>query len=249
MQADGFHETGMNNPASRDADAPHNQLLAALHADEAQRWAPQLERVRLSAGQVLCHSGETPAFVHFPAGAVVSLMSTTQDGGSAELAAVGHDGMIGIAVFMGGDAMPCAAVVQASGTALRLRAPALKSLLQRSVPTLQLLLRYAQALTAQVAQTALCNRYHSIDQQLSRRLLLGFDRSADDALSMTHEDAARLLGVRREGITAAAHGLQQRGVIHYRRGRIRVLDRARLEQHACECYASVAKEQSRLRAC
>jgi CRP-like cAMP-binding protein len=242
-------EPGMNNATARDASAPHNQLLAALHADEAQRWAPYLEPVRLMAGQMLCDSGDPPAFVHFPTSAVVSLLSTTRDGDSAELAVVGHDGMIGIAVFMGGNAMPCAAVVQASGTALRLRAPALKSLLQRSVPILQLLLRYAQALTAQVAQTALCNRYHSIDQQLSRRLLLGFDRSAGDALSMTHEDAARLLGVRREGITAAAHRLQQRGVIHYRRGRIRVLDRLGLEQHACECYASVAKEQSRLLAC
>jgi CRP-like cAMP-binding protein len=187
--------------------------------------------------------------VYFPTSAVVSLMSSTRDGGSAELAVVGHDGMIGIAVFMGGNAMPSAAVVQATGVALRLSASTLKSLLQRSVPTLQVLLRYAQALMAQVAQTALCNRYHSIDQQLSRRLLLGFDRSADDALSMTHEDAARLLGVRREGITAAAQRLQQGGVIRYWRGRIRVLDRARLEQRACECYASVANEQSRLLAC
>jgi CRP-like cAMP-binding protein len=137
-------------------------------------------------------------------------------------------------------------VIQTGGLALRLRSLTLKSLLQRSVPTLQVLLRYAQALTAQVAQTALCNRYHSIDQQLSRRLLLGFDRSADDVLSMTHEDAARLLGVRRESISAAAHRLQQGGVIRYQRGRIRMLDRARLEQRACECYASVAKEHSRL---
>jgi len=234
---------------AQDVAAPPNQLLAALHADEGQRWAPHLECVRLCAGQVLCESGDTPDFVHFPTSAVVSLMSSTRDGGSAELAVVGHDGMIGIAVFMGGNAMPSAAVVQATGVALRLSASTLKSLLQRSVPTLQVLLRYAQALMAQVAQTALCNRYHSIDQQLSRRLLLGFDRSADDALSMTHEDAARLLGVRREGITAAAQRLQQGGVIRYWRGRIRVLDRARLEQRACECYASVAKEQSRLLAC
>jgi len=240
----------MNDHTVRDdATSPPNQLLAALQADEWQRWAPYLEWVSLSAGQVLCESGDTPAFVYFPTSAVVSLMSSTRDGGSAELAVVGHDGMIGIAVFMGGNAMPSAAVVQATGVALRLSASTLKSLLQRSVPTLQVLLRYAQALMAQVAQTALCNRYHSIDQQLSRRLLLGFDRSADDALSMTHEDAARLLGVRREGITAAAQRLQQGGVIRYWRGRIRVLDRARLEQRACECYASVAKEQSRLLAC
>jgi CRP-like cAMP-binding protein len=217
----------MNNHMAHDASSPPNQLLAELHADEGQRWAPQLQWVRLCAGQVLCESGDTPDFVHFPTSAVVSLMSSTRDGGSAELAVVGHDGMIGIAVFMGGNAMPCAAVVQTGGLALRLRAPTLKSLLQCSVPTLQVLLRYAQALTAQVAQTALCNRYHTIDQQLSR-------------------DAARLLGVRREGISAAAQRLQQGGVIHYQRGRIRMLDRARLEQRACECYASVAKEHARL---
>jgi CRP-like cAMP-binding protein len=236
----------MNDHPAYDAVSPHNQLLAMLHAGERQRWAPHLEWVRLSAGQVLCESGETPDFVHFPTSAVVSLMSSTRDGGSAELAVVGDDGMIGIAVFMGGDAMPCAAVVQTAGLALRLRALTLKSLLQRSVSTLQVLLRYAQALTAQVAQTALCNRFHTIDQQLSRRLLLGFDRSADDVLSMTHEDAARLLGVRREGVSEAAHRLQQSGVIRYQRGSIRMLDRARLEQRACECYASVAKEQARL---
>lgn len=236
----------MNNHMAHDASSPPNQLLAELHAEEVQRWAPHLQWVRLCAGQVLCESGDTPDFVHFPTSAVVSLMSSTRDGGSAELAVVGHDGMIGIAVFMGGNAMPCAAVVQTGGLALRLRAPTLKSLLQRPVPTLQVLLRYAQALTAQVAQTALCNRYHTIDQQLSRRLLLGFDHSADDVLSMTHEDAARLLGVRREGISAAAQRLQQGGVIHYQRGRIRMLDRARLEQRACECYASVAKEHARL---
>jgi CRP-like cAMP-binding protein len=239
----------MNDHNVRDATCLPNQLLAALHAEERQRWTPHLKWVRLSAGQVLCESGDTPAYVYFPTSAVVSLMSSTRDGDSAELAVVGHDGMIGIAVFMGGNAMPSAAVVQASGVALRLSAPTLQSLLQRSVPMLQVLLRYAQALTAQVAQTALCNRYHSIDQQLSRRLLLGFDRSADDALSMTHEDAARLLGVRREGISVAAQRLQRSGVIRYQRGRIRMLDRARLELRACECYASVAKEQSRLLAC
>jgi len=239
----------MNNDTAQGPALPHsprNQLLGAIPADEARRWAAHLEPVRLSAGQVLCESGDSPAYVHFPTTAVVSLTSMTRDGGSVELAVVGLDGMTGIAVFMGGGAMPYSSVVQTSGLASRLHSSTLKSLLQRSVPTLQVLLRYAQALTTQVAQTALCNRYHSIDQQFSRRLLLGFDRSADDVLSMTHEDAARLLGVRREGITAAAHRLQQSGVIRYQRGRIRMLDRPRLEQHACECYASVAKQQSRL---
>jgi CRP-like cAMP-binding protein len=236
----------MNDDTAHAADPQHNHLLAALHAEERLRWEPHLEWVKLCAGQVLCESGDTPAFVHFPTSAVISLMSITLDGGSSELAVVGRDGMFGIAVFMGGNAMPSEAVVQAGGLALRLRTHVLKSLLQRSVSTLQVLLRYAQALTAQVAQTALCNRYHSIDQQLSRRLLLGLDCSADDALSMTHEAVSRLLGVRREGISAAAQRLQQGGVIRYHRGCIHVLDRAGLEQRACECYSSVAKEHARL---
>jgi CRP-like cAMP-binding protein len=194
----------------------------------------------------LFESGSTPAFVHFPTTAVVSLMSMTRDGASAELAVVGREGVVGIALFMGGNAMPSQAVVQASGHAFRLRAQALQCELQCAGPLRGMLLRYTQSMIAHVAQTALCNRYHSIDQQLCRRLLLGLDRSATDELAMTQEGAAGLLGVRREGVTAAALKLQHAGVIRYRRGHICVLDRARLEQRACECYAAAKKEYDRL---
>jgi CRP-like cAMP-binding protein len=224
----------------------HNQLLAAMPGADRPRWQPQLERVSLSAGQVLHEPGSTPAFVYFPSTAVISLMTMTRDGASAELAVVGHEGMVGVAVLMGGSAMFSQAVVQAAGQAYRLSALTLKAELQRPGPGLNTLLRYTQALMAHVAQTALCNRYHSIDQQLCRRLLLGLDRSQTDELAMTQEGVANLLGVRREGVTAAALKLQQAGVIRYRRGQICVLDRARLEQRACECYASAKKEHERL---
>lgn len=223
-----------------------NQLLDALPDSERVRWSAYLEPVPLHAGQVLCDAGGTPSWVYFPTTAVVSLMTMTRDGGSAELAVVGRDGMVGIALIMGGNAMPSQAVVQAGGMAMRLHAHALKSLLQRAGPALAMLLRYAQALMTDVAQTALCNRYHSIDQQLCRRLLLGIDRSGSNELAMTHEAAGNLLGVRREGVTAAALKLQHAGVIRYHRGQIRVLDRSRLEQRACECYATARKEHERL---
>lgn len=223
-----------------------NQLLAAFPTADRQRWLPHLECVSLSRGQVLYETGSTPAFVYFPSTAAVSLMSLTRDGASAELAVIGHEGMAGIAMLLGGSVMFSQAVVQASGQAYRLRAPVLQAQLQRPGPTLSLLLRYALALMAQVAQSALCNRYHSIDQQLSRRLLLGLDRADSAELAMTQEGVAHLLGVRREGVTAAALKLQQAGVIRYRRGQIFVLDRERLEQRACECYASARKEHERL---
>jgi len=154
--------------------------------------------------------------------------------------------VVGIAVFMGGDAMPAQAVVSCAGQALRMRTPVLKSLLQRGGPALGTLLRYTQALIANVAQTALCNRYHSIEQQLSRRLLLGLDQRVCEELDMTQEQAAGLLGVRREGVTAAALRLQRSGLIRYQRGRIRVVDRSGLEQRACECYAAAARQHTRL---
>lgn len=236
----------MNDVGALACGPRRNQLLDALPADERQRWWPHLQPVQLHAGQVLCEAGDRPRFVHFPTTAVVSLMSMTRDGGSAELALVGHDGVVGIAVFMGGDAMPSQAVVRSAGQAYRVPTAALKSLLADAGPSLGMLLRYTQALIAHVAQTALCNRYHSIDQQLSRRLLLGLDRAASDALDMTQEEAAGLLGVRREGVTAAALSLQRAGVIRYHRGRIQVLDRARLEQRACECYGAANREHARL---
>ena len=223
-----------------------NQILDALPAGELQRWAPHLEPVPLRAAQVLCEAGVAPAHVHFPTTCSVSLMSMTRDGDSAELALVGREGVVGIAVFMGGDAMPAQAVVRCAGQALRMRAPVLRSLLLDAGPALATLLRYTQTLIAHVAQTALCNRYHSIEQQLSRRLLLGLDHGSSDELVMTQEEAASLLGVRREGVTAAALRLQRSGLIRYRRGLIRVLDRGALEQRACECYAAATKQHARL---
>jgi CRP-like cAMP-binding protein len=234
----------MNNTLEKGCALGDNQVLSALPADERQRWGPYLEPVQLRSGQVLCEAGVMPLFVHFPTTAVVSLMSMTLDGDSAELALVGRDGVVGIAVFMGGDAMPAQAVVSCAGQALRMPTPVLKSLLQRAGPALGTLLCYTQALIAKVAQTALCNRYHSIEQQLSRRLLLGLDQTFSDELDMTQEQAAGLLGVRREGVTAAALRLQRSGLIRYQRGHIRVLDRLGLEQRACECYAAATQPQA-----
>ena len=226
--------------------APDNQLLALLPDAEWKRWQPSLELVELSVGQVLGESGRTPAHVYFPTTAIVSLLHMTQDGGSAEIAVVGNDGVVGIAVFMGGNATPGQAVVQSAGRAYRVRAQLVKDEVERAGPVLRILLRYTQALIAQVSQTAVCNRYHSIDQQLSRRLLLSLDRLPSDALAMTQELLANLLGVRREGITAAALKLQLAGVIRYSRGHIDILDRVRLENRACECYGVAKKEYFRL---
>lgn len=235
------------NPTARQTGNPRqNQLLAALPAADWSRWQPLLEPVELRAGQVLCESGGTPGALIFPTTAVVSLVYLTQDGGSVEIAVVGNDGAVGISLFMGGNATPHRAVVQSAGMGYRLRASSVKEEVERAGAALQTLLRYAQALIAQVAQTALCNRYHSIDQQLCRRLLQGLDRSPTAELLMTQELVASLLGVRREGVTAAALKLQQAGVIRYARGHISVLDRRRLEQRTCECYAVGKKEYGRL---
>ncbi len=227
-------------------DPRRNSLLAALPDTEFDRLRPALEPVELRMGQVLSESGCTPAYVYFPITAVVSLMYFTLDGASAETAVVGNDGMVGIALFMGGNATPSRAVVQVAGHAYRLPARAMKGEVERGSLVLHMLLRYVQALIAQTAQTAVCNRHHSIEQQFCRRLLLGLDRSTSDELMMTHERAANLLGVRREGVTAAAQKLQRRGVIRYNRGHIAVLDRKRLEQGSCECYAAAKREHDRL---
>jgi CRP-like cAMP-binding protein len=227
-------------------DPLQNQLLAALPEAAWQRWRHWLEPVELKLGQVLSVAGGKPAFAYFPTTAIVSLLYLTRDGGTAEIAVVGNDGVVGVSLFMGGDATPSQAVVQSAGHGYRLRAPDLLEEVSRPGPVLGILLRYAQAMIAQVAQTAMCNRYHSIDQQLCRRLLLGLDRSMSEQLMMTQELAANLLGVRREGVTAAALKLQQAGVIRYSRGHIAVLDRHRLEQRTCECYAVAKKEYDRL---
>lgn len=223
-----------------------NQVLDGLTGAEWLRWQPHLVRVDLVAGQVLCESGNVPAFVYFPSTAIVSLLYVTQDGDSAEFAVVGHDGLVGISAFMGGHAMPSLSVVQSAGRAWRISAQVVRTEALAAGPLLRMLLRYTQALIAQVAQTAMCNRYHAIDMRLCRRLLLGLDRSATNELLMTQEGLAQMLGVRREGVTAAALKLQLAGIIRYSRGRIAVLDRRRLEQRSCECYASAKRECDRL---
>jgi CRP-like cAMP-binding protein len=236
----------VHTPPRQPSDPRQNQLLAALTDAEWERWRQHLELADLAVGHVVCEAGSKPAHVLFPTTAVVSLLYRTQDGGSSEFAVVGNDGVVGISLFMGGNATSSHAVVQSAGQGYRLRAQALMSEIERAGPVLNMLLRYTQAMIAQVGQTALCNRYHTIEQQLCRRLLLGLDRTSSDELAMTQELAASLLGVRREGVTAAALKLQQAGVIRYRRGRIAVLDRRRLEQRTCECYAAAKKEYERL---
>ena len=223
-----------------------NQLLAALPDSEWARWLQDLEPVELVQGMVLCESGQTPAYAYFPTTAIVSLLNMTEDGASTEIAVVGNDGVVGISLFMGGNAMPSHAVVQSAGQGYRLRAQVIKNEVKRPGPAMLVLLRYTHAMLAQVAQTAACNRYHSIDQQLCRRMLLGIDRLLSDELVMTQELLARLLGVRREGVTAAALKLQHAGVIRYSRGHIAVLDRPQLEQRTCECYAAAKKAYYRM---
>ena len=217
------------------SDPRGNQLLATLPQDVWERWQPYLEPVDLVLGQVLSEAGRTPAYVYFPTSAIVSLLYMTEDGGSSEVAVVGNDGLVGISLVMGGNAMPNQAVVQSAGTGYRLRAGAVTSEVERGGLVLQMLLGYAHALMGQMAQTAACNRYHSIDQLLCRRLLLALDRVPSTVLMMTQELLANLLGVRREGVTAAALRLQQAGAIRYRRGRIDVLDRALLSQRTGDC--------------
>ena len=229
-----------------DGNPRDNQLLDSLPDSEWERWRPLLEPVDLKLGQVLCEAGNSPAHLFFPTTAIVSLMYRMRDGASSEIGIVGNDGVAGIALFMGGDATHSQAVVQSPGKAYRLHAHSVRSEVSRGGVVLQTLLRYTQALIAQVAQTAVCNRYHSIDQQLSRRLLMGLDRLRSDELLMTQELAANLLGVRREGVTEGALKLQEAGLISYTRGRIKVLDRAGLESRTCECYAVVKREYDRL---
>jgi CRP-like cAMP-binding protein len=225
----------MNTTPPRLDDLRDNQLLSALDQVDLQRWQPHLEPVHLALGQVLGESGHAPTFVYFPTTAIVSLQSVTEDGASSEIAVVGNDGIVGLSLFMGGNAMPSEAVVQSAGQGYRMRAQVFKTEVNRAGPILMLLMRYTQALMNQVAQTAACNRYHTIDQLVCRRLLMGLERLPANALLMTQELLATLLGVRREGVTAAALKLQREGVIRYSRGRIDVLDRKSLAQRTGEC--------------
>jgi CRP-like cAMP-binding protein len=223
-----------------------NQLIAALPSAEAQRWLPQLEWVQMPLGEVLYESGSTLTHVYFPTNAIVSLLYVMENGASAEIAVVGNEGIVGISLFMGGGSTPSRAVVQSAGQGYRLDAQAMKDEFDRAGPVLHLLLRYTQALITQMAQTAVCNRHHSLDQQLCRWLLLSLDRLPGNELVMTQELIANMLGVRREGVTEAALKLQKAELIRYSRGRITVLDRGGLEQRTCECYAVVKKEYDRL---
>jgi CRP-like cAMP-binding protein len=235
-----------NLAASGTHTTHQNDLLAALPAADYQRLLPDLELVPLPLGMAVYESGGKLEYVHFPTDCIVSLLYVMRDGASAEIAVVGHEGLVGVALFMGGESTPSRAVVQSAGHAYRLPSKVLKREFEQSHPLQHLLLRYTQALITQMAQTAVCNRHHSVEQQLCRWLLLSLDRLPSDELNMTQELIANMLGVRREGVTEAAGRLQTAGLIHYSRGHIKVLDRPKLEQQVCECYAVVKRESDRL---
>ena len=225
-----------------------NQLLAALPAEARGRLFPHLKPVDLPLGKVLYESGDALRNVYFPTDSIVSLLYVMESGASGEISVVGNEGLIGIAVFMGGESTPSRAIVQSAGSALALSALRLRTEFNANPDMRMLMLRYTQALITQMAQTAVCNRHHSIDQQLCRWLLLSLDRLSSNRLVMTQELIANMLGVRREGVTEAAGKLQDLGVISYQRGKIEVLDRPRLEELCCECYAVVKIEADRLQA-
>ncbi len=227
-------------------DYAENHLLAALLPAERERIFPHLELVSMPLGKVLYESGDVLRHVYFPANCIVSLLYVLENGASAEISVVGNDGLIGIALFMGGETTPSRAIVQSAGHAYRLIGPRLKEEFHRNGQLQLLLLRYTQALLTQMSQTAVCNRHHSVDQQLCRWLLLSLDRLSHNQLTMTQELIANMLGVRREGVTAAAGKLQKLGAIRYARGRITVLDRPLVEQLCCECYSVVKRETDRL---
>ena len=223
-----------------------NHLLNVLPAADFERLLPSLELVPMPLGEVIYESGSQLRYVYFPTTCIISLLYVMEDGASAEIAVVGNEGIVGIALFMGGESTPSRAIVQSAGTAYRLQAQSLKQEFNRAGQVMHLLLRYTQALITQMAQTAVCNRHHSVDQQLCRWLLLSLDRLPSNELTMTQELIANMLGVRREGVTEAAGKLQNVGLIHYSRGRITVLDRSALEARSCECYAVVKREFDRL---
>jgi CRP-like cAMP-binding protein len=227
-------------------DFRKNRLLAALPPQEWSRWASVLEPVDMPLGQVIYESGVALNYVYFPINAIVSLLYVMENGASAEIAVVGNEGIVGVSLFMGGESTPSRAVVQSAGPGCRLKAALMKAEFDKAGPALHLLLRYTQALITQMAQTAVCNRHHSLDQQLCRWLLLSLDRLPGPDLVMTQELIANMLGVRREGVTEAALKLQKAGLIQYTRGHITVLDRAGLESRTCECYAVVKREYDRL---
>jgi CRP-like cAMP-binding protein len=224
----------------------HNHLIAQLSPVERARWLPNLELVPMHLGAVMYESGATLTHVYFPTTAIVSLLYVMENGASGEIAVVGNEGIVGIALFMGGESTPSRAVVQSAGFAYRLKAKLMMDEFNKATTVLHLLLRYTQALITQMSQTAVCNRHHSLDQQLCRWLLLSLDRLPTNELIMTQELIANMLGVRREGVTEGALKLQHAGLIRYARGHITVLDREGLAKRSCECYAVVKKEYDRL---
>ena len=232
-------------PGTRD-DALQNHLLDALPGADYDRLKPHFEHVALKLGDVLYEPGGRMRYVYFPTTAIVSLLYVMADGASAEIAIVGNEGILGVSLFMGGESTPSRAVVQSAGYGYRMKATLLKHEFGRFGVLMHLLLRYTQALITQMAQTAVCNRHHSVDQQLCRWLLLSLDRLASNELTMTQELIANMLGVRREGVTEAAGKLQTAGLISYRRGKIKVLDRPGVEARSCECYQVVKRELDRL---
>ena len=223
-----------------------NYLLAALPAAELARISEGIAIAPMPLGHVLYESGDEMRHVYFPTTSIVSLLYVMQDGSSAEIAIVGNEGIVGISLFMGGETTPSRAIVQSAGKAFRVASKVLKDEFRRGGPVQHLLLRYTQALITQMSQTAVCNRHHSVEQQLCRWLLMSLDRLDSNQLSMTQELIANMLGVRREGVTESAGKLQRLGLIEYSRGHIKVLDRTALEAHACECYQVVKKEFERL---
>jgi len=223
-----------------------NRLLASLPHELLENWLPDLEFLQMPLGRVLYESREIEKYVYFPTSAIVSILYVMENGDSAEIAVVGNEGVVGISLFMGGNSTPSRAVVQSSGQGFRLRAKVIQDKFAEFGPATHLLLRYTQAFITQMAQTAVCNRHHSLDKQLCRWLLLSLDRLPGNELVMTQELIANMLGVRREGVTEAAAKLQKAGLISYTRGRIEVLDRVGLEKRSCECYAVVKAEYDRL---
>ena len=236
----------VKNPTLCRQSPRQNRLLAVLPAADYERLLPYLELVPLPLAWAVYESGDAQGYVYFPVDSIVSLLYVMEDGSSAEIAVVGNEGVVGIALFMGGETTPSRAVVQSAGYGYRLRASVLKTEFGQGGDLQHLLLRYTQALITQMAQTAVCNRHHAIERQLCRWLLLSLDRLPSNELTMTQELIANMLGVRREGVTEAAGKLQTEGLIHYSRGKITVLDRPKLEAQVCECYAVVKREYDRL---
>ncbi len=239
----------MNTSAHIDNTAfihQQNHLLAAMSENEWHQWEPDMEPVDFSLNEVLYESGKTPAYMYFPTTAIISLLYMTLSGASSEVAVIGNDGVVGLSLLLSGSNTPNQALVQTAGKGYRMRAQAAKNAIHRDGAMLNILLRYSQAMITQMTQTAVCNRHHSIDQQLSRRLLLSLDRLSSNEILMTQEMLSNMLGVRRESVTDAALKLQEAGIISYKRGIITVLDREALEGRSCECYATAKNEQLRL---